>query len=317
MSAAGYSAPEIARAMGYHVATVRGWLKAYRRRGSAGLWDKPRSGRPVKERLLTGVVQAQASQPPPNFGYVQACWTVALLIGHLWERFRIHVGATRLRQALRQAGFRWTRPKLALPRRCDPEAEAKLARLSQVLGERQATIVAEDECDVHLLAVVRAMWQRIGQQLRIATPGQNAKRGVFGALNLRTGQWHYRLTERKRSAEFTDFLSNLLKCYPLTTIYVIVDNASIHTSRAVREWLAQHARLQLVYLPTYSGHRLNPVEKVWGVLKNHIAANRSFRSLAELDRTIRRYFRHFTCTDATRLMNGELSRSAQAALAQT
>jgi len=316
MSAAGCSAPMIGRLMGYDAATVRHWLKAYRRRGSAGLRDEPRSGRPIKEKLLTSVVQAQASQPPPNLGYIQACWTVALLIGHLWQRFRIQVSATRVRQALKEAGFRWTRPKLALPRRRDPQAEPKLARLREVLADARATIVAADECDVHLLAVLRAMWQRVGEQLGIDTPGQNGKRGVFGALNLRTGQWHYQLTQRKRGVEFISFLSTLANCYPLGTIYVIVDNASIHTSRAVQKWLAEHGRLQLIYLPTYSGHRLNPVEKVWGVLKNQIAANRSFRSLAELDQAIRRYFRHFSRTDAMRMMNGELSRAAHAAVAQ-
>jgi hypothetical protein len=57
-------------------------------------------------------------------------------------------------------------------------------------------------------------------------------------------------------------LTTLLTTYPAGTIYVIVDNASIHTSRAVKCWLTLHTRLRLVYLPIYSGHRLNPVERV-------------------------------------------------------
>lgn len=316
MSGQGCSPPEIGRLMGYDVATVRYWLRAYQQRQVTGLYDMPRCGRPPKDSLLTAVVQAQASQPPPNFGYLQTCWTVALLLLHLWQHFRIRVSAATLRQALQRAGFHWTRPKLALPRKRDPQAEAKQARLAKVLGDVQATVVAADECDMHLLAVVRAMWQRIGQQLRIATPGQNAKRGVFGALNLRTGQWHYHLTARKRGVEFMAFLTALLTAYPLGTIYVIVDNASIHTSRAVQKWLVEHARLQLIYLPTYSGHQLNPVEKVWGVLKEHIAANRSFKSLAELDRAIQRHFAAFTCAAALRLMNGPVARAAQAAMAK-
>jgi transposase len=315
LSAQGYSPLEIGRLMGYDTATVRHWLKIYQRREVAGLYDAARCGRHPKDKLLTAVVQAQASQPPPNMGYVQACWTVALLLGHLWQRFRIRVSATTLRQALRRAGYRWTRPRLALPRKRDPQAEPKQARLAEALGQAEATVVAEDECDMHLLAVVRAMWQRLGQQLRIATPGQNAKRGVFGALNLRTGQWHYHLTERKRGVEFMAFLEALLVAYPLGSVYVIVDNASIHTSRAVRRWLGEHARLQLLYLPTYSGHQLNPVEKVWGVLKDHIAANRCFKSLAQLDQAMQRHFADFTCPAALRMMNGPLARTAQAVVA--
>lgn len=228
------------------------------------------------------------------------------------ERFRIQVSAATLRQALKRAGFRWTRPKLALPRRRDPLADEKRAQLAQVLADPQAIVLAEDECDMHLLAVLRAMWQRVGRQLRIPTPGQNYKRGVFGALNLRTGQWFYQLTNRKRSVEFIALLASLLTAYPVGPIYVIVDNAGIHTSRAVENWLSLHPRLELVYLPTYSGHRLNPVERVWHALKGHIAANRSFRALAELDQAIRDYFVAFTHEDALRLTNSEVTRAAQA-----
>jgi transposase len=314
LSAQGHSPPEIGRLMGYDPATVRYWLKAYRDHGVAKLNDAPRSGRPPREKHLTAIVQAQASQPPPNYGYLQACWTVALLLCHLRQRFRIRVSAATLRQALRRAGFRWTRPKLVLPRKRDTRADEKRAQLAQALADPQATVLAEDECDMHLLAVLRAMWQRIGQQVRIPTPGKNYKRGVFGALNLRTGAWFYQLTDRKRSVEFTGFLASLLSAYPAGLIYVMVDNASIHTSKAVQKWLSTHVRLQLVYLPTYSGHHYNPVEKVWHALKGYIAANRSFKVLAELDQAIRRYFDAFAHEDALRLTNSPVTRAAQAAL---
>lgn len=314
LSSEGYSPPAIGRLSGYHPATVRRWLKVYQEHGVAGLDDAPRSGRPPKARHLTDVLQAQAGQPPANYGYLQTCWTVALLVLHLRQRLRIDVSEATLRQALKRAGFHWTRPKLVLPRRRDPQAAEKRAKLAAALSDPEATVLAQDECDMHLLAVLRAMWQRIGQQLRILTPGKNRKRGVFGAVNLRTGEWFYQLTERKRSVEFIAFLTTLLSAYPAGPIYVIVDNASIHTSRAVRKWLAAHTRLQLVYLPTYSGHQLNPVEKVWHALKGYISANRSFRSLAELDQAIGRYFAAFTRDDALRLINSEVARTAQAAL---
>ena len=138
-------------------------------------------------------------------------------------------------------------------------------------------------------------------------PGQNRKRGVFGGLNLRTGEWFYHLTDRKRGVEFIAFLT----AYPVGTIYVIVDNASIHTSRAVHAWLTTHPRLELGNLPTYSGHRLNPVEKVWWDLKDTLSANYCFKSLAELDEAIRRYFAELTRERALRLTNCEVTRTAQ------
>lgn len=311
LSARGYSPPEIGTLLGYDTATVRRWLRAYQARGVAGLADAPRSGRPRQEKWLTAIVQAQASQPPPNFGYLPGYWTIALLAWHLGQVFRLKVSFSTLRRALHAAEFRWTRPKLAPARRPDPLAAEKRTKLAEVLADPAATLIASDECDVQLLPVLRAMWQRLGQQVQFVTPGQNGKRGVFGALNLRTGEWFYRVTERKRSVEFIAFLTTLLTAYPVGLIYVIVDNASIHTSRAVQKWLADHPRLQLVYLPTYSGHQLNPVEKVWWDLKDGIAANRCFKSLADLEAAIHRYFADFSPERALRLTNSEVVRTAQ------
>ncbi len=145
------------------------------------------------------------------------------------------------------------------------------------MADPTATLLAEDEADMQLLPILRAtpapdagagVWQRVGQQVRIPTPGQNAKRGVFGALNLRTGEWFYQLAAHKRSADFIAFLGRLVAAYPTGLIYVLVDNASIHTSKAVQQWRVAQGRVVLLYLPTYSGHRLNPVEKVWWALKD-------------------------------------------------
>jgi transposase len=145
LSAQGHAPREIATLLGYGTGTVRYWLKRYRRLALAGLQDAPRSGRPPQDPLLTGIVEAQAGQSPAVYGYLQACWTVVLLVIHLRERLHLRVGATTLRQALGRAGFRWTRPKWAMPHKADPQAEAKRQRLAEVLGDPEATVLAEDE----------------------------------------------------------------------------------------------------------------------------------------------------------------------------
>lgn len=310
LSAAGHSPPVIGRLMGYDAQTVRGWLCTYQQRGRAGLEDDPRSGRPKKEPYLTAIVQAQASQPPPNSGYLQACWTVALLVLHLARCFRVIASPFAVRRALHRAGFRWKRPKFAPAQRRDPQAAAKQARIAQALADPTGIFLAEDECDLHLMAVLRACWQRIGEQLRVVTPGQNAKRGVFGALDLRTGAWFYQLSAHKRSTDFIAFLAPLLAAYPVGCIYILVDNASIHASKITRQWLALHPRIELLYLPTYSGHQLNPVEKIWWALKGEIAANRCFKFLHNLDTAIQLFFADFSPEDALALVNSPIVRDA-------
>jgi len=314
LSNQGLAPSEIGRLMGYTVNTVKLWLSRYQGQGLDGLADEPRSGRPVRVRHLTDVVEAQAAQAPPSFGYVQAIWTVGLLVAHLARCFDLHVSAASVRRALRALHFSWHRPKLAPARRPDPQRLAKQAHLQAMLADPHATLVAEDECEVGLLASVRAMWQRVRTQARLPTPGQNAKCAVFGTLNLRTGRWHYQVRAHKRSVEFIAFLGTLLTIYASGTLYVILDNASIHHSKVTLTWLAAHPRLQLAHLPTYTGHRLNPVEKVWWQLKRTIAANRNFTDLAQLELTVHRCLHAFHPAALLRLTNCEVTRQAQRAL---
>ena len=119
LSHQGNSPPEIGRLMGYDAATVRTWLKAYQTRQCAGLDDAPRSGRPAQEPDLVAIVQAQTSQSPPTMGYLQTCWTVALLVLHLCQRLRIQVSPATVRRAWHGSDPSW--PPLVGPTHTPPK----------------------------------------------------------------------------------------------------------------------------------------------------------------------------------------------------
>lgn len=309
LSAQGHSPPEIGELMGYNAASVRTWLIAYREGGIAALEDAARSGRPRSAKHLDEVVEAQVGQPPTVFGYVQAIWTVAMLASHI-AQFGMRVSASTVRRTLKRLRFSWHRPKLSPARRHDPQRTEKEARLWAIWQDVLAHIVVIDECDMHLLPPLRAMWQRIHTQLRLPTPGQNAKRAIFGGLDVRSGQWFHRLTDHKCTTDFIDFLTLILAAYPVGVIYIVLDNASIHSSKALLQWLAANTRLQLVYLPTYSGHRLNPVEKVWWRFKGFVAANRCVRSLAELDAVAGKWLQQLSPDELLSLTDGYIARLA-------
>src|SRR6266498_3741471 len=79
LSARGYTVPQIAAIFAVGEDVVRKWLHRYERGGPPGLDDRPRPGRPPRDRLARQIVDAQASNPPCNHGLVQGCWTVGLL----------------------------------------------------------------------------------------------------------------------------------------------------------------------------------------------------------------------------------------------
>jgi transposase len=276
---------------------VRKWLHRYEREGPLGLDDRPRPGRPPRERLARHVVDAQASNPPCNNGLVQGAWTVGLLAAFLATRFRLVLSSASVRRYLHQAGWRWARPRLAPAthaprgqRKEDPAAPLKLALIDQAVASA-ATLLYLDECDLHLLPVIRACWMK-GPRVRVPTPGQNAKRALFGALDARTGQLHYLVRPRKRAAQFVEFLEALAAAYPVGEVILVLDNVITHDAKLVRAWLArpEHARFRFLWLPKYSAHEHNPIERVWGLMKDAVAANRLHGSIDLLVEEADRFF---------------------------
>jgi transposase len=288
---------EIAARLSCRPKTVRKWLRRFARNGVAGLLDLPRAGRPCSDTAVARqAVWTQSHQPPSVFGYVNAIWTIAALSRHLAARCGLRLSAWKVRELLRSLRYRFTRPKHA-PRRTDPEREQVHQALGQRINEAQRTgaaILVEDETDIRLFPVLRRMWLVVGEQLRLQAPLTNRKRTIFGAIDIKTGAVCYGLFERKRTLEMIAFLGEVLAAYGGRSVLLILDHASIHKSRALREWLALHPQLELAYLPRYGGHRDNPVEKLWWHLKGTALANRCCSSINELVAAVERYFAQLT-----------------------
>ncbi len=299
MSDRGYPVPFIAVIHNCGLDVVRNWLHRYEREGIAGLEDEPRSGRPRKEPLGPQIVDAQAHNSPENSGLVQSCWTVKLLAAFLAVRFGLALSFSTVRRYLRLMGWRWARPRLApaslLRKRRDPEASTKLAAISAAL-----TVVAQgvghllylDECDLHLLPVIRAMWMKKGRRVRVPTPGKNAKHAFFGALDAASGVFHWVDHDRKLAVHFVKFLERLSETYPEGPLYLVLDGAPTHTAKVVQKWLAANSRVELLWLPKYSAHEANPTERIWGLMKDAVAANRLAGSIGELVAKARQFFDH-------------------------
>lgn len=288
----GYTVPQIAQIHGCGEDVVRAWLHRYRAEGVAGLEDEPRSGRPAKDRLAAEIVDTQAGQSPACSGHARASWTVATLAAFLASRFRLVLSRSSVRRYLKAKGWRWARPRQAPARKHDPEAPAKLATLArarQAVADGLGTLLYLDECDLHLLPLIRAMWMK-GPRLRIPTPGTNAKRAFFGALDAASGRWHWTDHDRQLAVHFVAFLEQLAGAYPTGTLYLAMDNVATHHARGVQRWLADHPRVQGLWLPKYAAHEVNAVERIWGLLKTDVAANRLAGTLEALVAAAQRFF---------------------------
>ena len=164
----------------------------------------------------------------------------------------------------------WRRPKLTA--RGDPDHDHVVAQIVARLIElpRRAVVLAEDETHLNLLPHVRASWTLRGARPQVPTPGTNRQVTVFGAIEMTTGAWVYRLG-RRCAADFIALLDQVLRAFPRAPVIVVIcDNDSIHHARKVTAYLEEHPRLELLYGARYSPHD-NPAERIWAALKNYVA----------------------------------------------
>ena len=292
LSDRGFTVPQIAviHACGQDV--VRTWLHRYEQEGIAGLEDEPRSGRPPKDPLAGPIVDAQASQSPPCSGQVQSGLPVCLLTAFLAARFHLVLSCSNIRRLLHQTGWRWARPRLTPARKPDPQAEAKLAALAAAQREAvqgRGHLLYLDESELHLVPLICSTWMK-GPRTRVPTPGINRRRAFFGALDAVTGHWFCVDQDRKLAVHFVAFLHQLTVSYPAGPLYLALDQAPAHTAKVVQVWLKSHPHVTLLWLPKDAAHEFNPVERIWGLMKSAVAADRLAGSIEDLTASARRFF---------------------------
>jgi transposase len=140
-------------------------------------------------------------------------------------------------------------------------------------------LLAEDETLLRLLPPLRACWVLPGEQALVPITGRNAKRALFGAINLRTGHRVVWRGSSIRQGEFQAFMRHLRRCYADRRIWLLVDEAPCHVAHQ-SQVLAKQLNIILVWLPKQCSE-LNAMDQLWKELKGAIAANRQFQTIDE------------------------------------
>ena len=90
------------------------------------------------------------------------------------------------------------------------------------------------------------------------------------------------------------FLQRLVVAYPDGPLLLVLDQAPAHTAKVVQAWLEAHPRVTVLWLPKYAAHETNPAERIWGLMKSAVAADRLAGSIEELVAAARRFFTDLT-----------------------
>src|SRR5439155_9697925 len=135
------------------------------------------------------------------------------------------------------------------------------------------------ETDLLLFPPLRAGWARRGQPAPVPISGANAKRVLFGVLNIDTGYRLFLERRHQRGEDFRAFLGVVRQHHPGRPIALVLDEDSSHTAAASRA-RADRLGIELLWLPKRSPH-LNPVDHLWRHGKEVTCGNHQYGSIEE------------------------------------
>jgi len=271
----------VANTLGVVRQTVYNWLKAFLLDGMESLVYRPSSGRPPKltktqKRRLKELIKAG----PLAAGYASGCWTSLLIqqlilreFGALYNRFYVC-------ELLHNLGFSFQKAKFVSDHLDEERRHQWMTEVwPPILREAKrkgGMILFEDEASFAQWGSLGYTWAPVGQQPVVQTTGKRKAYKVLGVIDFFSGHFIYQGHEgRFTSVSYQAFLEEVL-AHTTRHLFLIQDGAKYHTSKAMKEFFAQHAdRLTVYQLPSYSPD-YNPIEFLWKNTKRRATHNRYF-----------------------------------------
>lgn len=154
----------------------------------------------------------------------------------------------------------------------------RICRAVSGLRER-SVLLAEDETDLLLFPPLRATWSPRGQTTEVSLSGWNARRVVFGVMNLVTGHRLFQVRLHQRAEDFQAFLKWVHGQYRGWHVTLLLDGDRSHTAKSSQA-LAARLGMRLLWLPVRAPE-LNPMDTLWGQAKDVVNANKQYAIVDE------------------------------------
>lgn len=282
---------EIAAVLRIHVQTVSDIVRRFNKHGAEGLLKQPnhKPGKaPITQGMINRVLKLVQTQRPEAATH----WSTREIGKH------VGISHTKVHQILQAHDLK---PHLVEHFRAsdDPAFEEKL---EDVVGlyldpPENAIVLSVDEKS-QVQALERA------QPILPLRPGiperqthdyeRHGVTNLYAALNVASGEVIGTCAERHRGEDYIQFLKLVDQNTPRgKVLHLIVDNASSHDTKAVREYLAKRSkRFAVHFTPTHSSW-LNLVERWFSEITTKRIRRGSFSSVKELEHAIMDYIHHW------------------------
>jgi transposase len=199
------------------------------------------------------------------------------IVAWIEKQFSISYSATGINALLKRLGFVYKKPVLT-PCKANLEKQEEFVIQYKELKENLAQedqIYFMDGVHPQHNTIAHYGWIKKGKTKHLKTNNGRKRTNINGALNLQTKELIYVEDERINSQTMIALLVLMLEKQKQGKIYIVLDNARYYHSIIVKEFLKEHPRIILKFLPPYSPN-LNIIERLWKILKKKVVYNKFY-----------------------------------------
>lgn len=277
----GLSIEQIAKALRLGIATVSLYISQYHSKGKTENESKGGSEGKLSDEQ-SSVLERHLTET--TYLYVkQICAYVEKTFGKVFSRSGMTFW-------LKERGFTYKKPK-KVPGKVDLAKQEAFVQfyetLKASLKPSDAIYFADAVHPQHQSQAVSG-WIKKGEEKTIQTTGKQLRLHFAGAINLSKMDLCVQEYPKINTDAMIDFLIRLRGSSEVSKLHLILDNGRAHKNRQV-EAVARELGIIIHYLPSYSPN-LNPIERLWKVLREVKLYNRYYASWKEFRESVRSFF---------------------------
>lgn len=268
----GDSYEEIARRLMIDDSTTREYYSRYVQHGLAGLLqDGSKGGQ--------SFLSAEQLIALENHLQQTVYLTAKEIKQYILQQFAIDYQVEAVRKLLGRMGFVYKKPRHT-PSKADPQKQQAWVVFYEQLKKQKAAadkIYFMDGCHPLYNSVPAYGWIKKGVHKILPANTGRERLNLNGAYNIEDHQVIIRNDTSINSQSTISLFGQVEAQQPEGKIFIVADNAPYYRSKIVNEYLQNHLRIQLLFLPPYSPN-LNLIERLWLLFKKKTLYNQYYSS---------------------------------------
>ena len=279
----------IACAIGKSIITIKNWLSQYITKGINSLdafQYKPKQSYLTLEQIDQVVSWVKETNPAK----------IKEVREFIKDHFDIAYSCEAVRKLLKKNGFKVLRPKVVPGNPPSEDVQKKtVEKYFEMKQTSEPGTVFLFGDGMHLIHqnIPGLCWGDPKDPPVLKTNTGRQRLNILGAYNPDTHSFVHLTGEENCNAEkVIEYFDVIIKSYrKAPSIVLILDNAKYFKAKIVSEWLEDHPKFKVEFLPPYAPN-LNLIERFWRFVKEHLVKNTYYKKYKTFRAKVFQFINH-------------------------